>query len=45
VVNLKGYNEMELLKAVNNIDYGVMSNQFQYFIDVDIDKFSYDDWG
>lgn len=45
VVNLKGYNEMELLQAVNNIDYGVMSNQFQYFIDVDIDKFSYEDWG
>jgi len=22
-----------------------MCNQFQYFIDVDIDKFSYDDWG
>lgn len=45
VINLHGYNELELLQNVNNIDYGLMSNQFQYFIDVDIDKFSYNDWG
>lgn len=45
VVNLRGYNELELLQNVNNIDYGVMCNQFQYFIDVDVDKFTYEDWG
>ena len=44
-VNLRLYNELELLQNVNDIDQGVMCNQFQYFIDVDIDKFSYDDWG
>lgn len=33
------------LEMSNNIDNGVLANQFQYFIDVTVDNFNYDTWG
>lgn len=45
VVNLDMYNDIERLEAVNNIENGVLCNQFQFFIDLNIEDFGYDNWG
>lgn len=44
-VNLIAHTDMESLERYNDIDNGVLCNQFQYFIDVDVKNFDYSNWG
>jgi hypothetical protein len=39
------YNDLESLENINNSSNGILCNQFQTFMTLEIDKFSNDDWG
>lgn len=38
-------NDFESLENINNSSNGILCNQFQTFMSIEIDKFSTDDWG
>lgn len=44
-VTLKMHKDLDDIELSNKSENGVLSNQFQFFIDVDIDKFSREQWG
>lgn len=44
-VNLEIKNDLDTLERSNDIDNGVLCNQFQFFVDIDISDFSRDYWG
>lgn len=44
-VNLTLNKDLESLENSNKIENGVLCNQFQFFVDIDIDDFSSDIWG
>ena len=45
IINLKTYNDIESLEKLNNKDNGILCNQFQYFINIDVDNFDNTNWG
>lgn len=45
VIKMDGYNDIKRLEAANNIENGILCNQFSYFIDFNIEDFGYDNWG
>lgn len=45
IINLYCYNNMENLEKLNNANNGILSNQFQYFIDIKINDFNKNNWG
>ena len=44
-VKMNIYNDLESLENINNSSNGILCNQFQTFMTLEIDKFSNDDWG
>ena len=44
-ISLHSYNDMESLEQLNNIDNGILVNQFQTFVDLKIDDFNQETWG
>lgn len=44
-VKMNIYNDLESLENINNSSNGILCNQFQTFMTLEIDKFSTDDWG
>lgn len=44
-VKLNIYNDLESLENINNSSNGILCNQFQTFMTLEIDKFSNEDWG
>ena len=43
-VKMNIYNDLESLENINNSSNGILCNQFQTFMTLEIDKFSNDDW-
>lgn len=44
-IKMNIYNDLESLENINNSSNGILCNQFQTFMTLEIDKFSNDDWG
>jgi hypothetical protein len=44
-INLKMNKDIESLEKSNNIDNGILCNQFQFFVDIDITDFEREYWG
>lgn len=44
-VKMNIYNDLESLENINNSSNGILCNQFQTFMTLEINKFSNDDWG
>lgn len=44
-VKMNIFNDLESLENINNSSNGILCNQFQTFMSIEIDKFSNDDWG
>lgn len=45
IIDLYCYNNMEKLEQLNNVSNGILSNQFQYFVNIKIKDFNKDNWG
>lgn len=44
-IKMNIYNDLESLENINNSSNGILCNQFQTFMTLEINKFSNDDWG
>ena len=44
-IKMNFYNDLESLENINNSSNGILCNQFQTFMTLEINKFSNDDWG
>ena len=44
-ISLHCYNDIESLEQLNNVNNGVLCNQFQFFVDLKINDFSQETWG
>lgn len=45
VINLNLHNGLDELEEINKTEKGVLVNQFRTYLDIDISKFSSEDWG
>lgn len=44
-VKLTMHNQIQDLELYNTLENGILCNQFQTYMDIDIDNFGYDNWG
>lgn len=45
IFKLNSYNDIKRIESVNNIENGVLCNQFLYVVDINLSDFGYENWG